>query len=573
MTVTAPTALYVEHPLSVTTREEVDRALADLERGKARWRSTPLVERVKLAERCRDGALALSRIWVDAACQAKGLAEGSPLRGEEVSAGPLATLRYLHLLAAGLRDTAGCGAPKLPGRAKTVVGQRCAIPVMPTQGLYDSLLFQGFRAHVWLQPGATFEEEQRLRKERCREALDASGIALVLGAGNVSSIAPTDVFSKLFQEGKVCLLKMNPVNEYLGPIFEQAFSALIEGGFLRIIYGGADVGSYAIGHAMVDEVHITGSVYSHESIVWGSPGEERERRKAENRPLLQKRITSELGNVTPWIVLPGPYTERQLRFQAENTAAMIVNNASFNCIAAKVIVTWKHWPQRKRFLELVQEALDRVPPRQAYYPGAADRFRRFAGAEPSGPEGTLPWTLVRDVDSTRESQYFEEESFVCVVAETSLEAATEESFCEAAVEFANERLWGTLGAGLLAHPAFRKRNNNEELLQRSIGALRYGTVALNHWPALAYAMMSPPWGGYPSATLADPQSGLGWVHNTYMLQQIEKTVLEGPLTLFPKPFWFPSSRGAERLGWKVVDLYAKPSAWKLPGILASAVMG
>ena len=43
------------------------------------------------------------------------------------------------------------------------------------------------------------------------------GVSLILGAGNVSSIPPMDVFSKLFVEGLVCLLKMNPVNAYMGP--------------------------------------------------------------------------------------------------------------------------------------------------------------------------------------------------------------------------------------------------------------------------------------------------------------------------------------------------------------------
>ena len=47
---------------------------------------------------------------------------------------------------------------------------------------------------------------------------------LVLGAGNVSSIPATDTISKVFQEGQVVLLKMNPVNEYLGPIFERLFA-------------------------------------------------------------------------------------------------------------------------------------------------------------------------------------------------------------------------------------------------------------------------------------------------------------------------------------------------------------
>ena len=205
----------------------------------------------------------------------------------------------------------------------------------------------------------------------------------MLGAGNVSSIAPTDAFSKLFQEGKVVLLKMNPVNEYLGPIFERAFAPLIE----RAICGSSTAAptwaATRVEHDLVDEVHITGSIYSHDTIVWGPPGPDRERRKAAGRPRSKKPITSELGNVSPWIVVPGPYSERSCDFQAENVAAMITNNASFNCIATKMIVTSEQWPQRQQFLDQVEAVLARVPRRKAYYPGAAERFRRFTGASPT----------------------------------------------------------------------------------------------------------------------------------------------------------------------------------------------
>ncbi len=130
------------------------------------------------------------------------------------------------------------------------------------------------------------------------------------------------------------------------------------------------------------------------------PGEDRERRKRENDPVLKKPITSELGNVSPWIIVPGPYSESQLRFQAENVAASIVNNASFNCVATKMIVTWKDWPQREQFLDLVEEVLSRVPPRKSpTTPGARDRFEKFhrqAGAR--GRPASAPWTLVRDAD-------------------------------------------------------------------------------------------------------------------------------------------------------------------------------
>jgi acyl-CoA reductase-like NAD-dependent aldehyde dehydrogenase len=390
----------------------------------------------------------------------------------------------------------------------------------------------------------------------------------------VSSIPATDAITKIFQEGHVVLLKMNPVNEYLGKIFQRLFARLIDHGFLRIIYGGADVGAAAVEHPQVDEVHITGSIQSHDSIVWGPQGPERERRKRENNPLLQKPITSELGNVSPWIIVPGDYSESQLRFQAENVAASITNNASFNCVATKVIVTARNWPQRSRFLDLLQQVLAQVPQRKAYYPGACDRFERFAGrpAQPDA-EGRLPWTFVRDAEPARMPQLFCEESFVCVCAEIGLDANDERDFLGRAVDFANDRLWGTLSAAVTLPPAFRRYGENEKALQQALVNLRHGAVGVNHWPALVYAMMSPPWGGFPCGTLADAQSGIGSVHNTFMLSDVEKTILEGPLTMWPKPFWFPTHKNPEPIAWKVLDLYHRPSAWKLPGIMLAALRG
>jgi aldehyde dehydrogenase (NAD(P)+) len=73
--------------------------------------------------------------------------------------------------------------------------------------------------------------------------------------------------------------------------------------------------------------------------------------------------------------------------------------------------------------------------------------------------------------------------------------------------------------------------------------------------------------------LADAQSGIGTVHNTYMLEGEQKTVLEGPIVLAPKPFWFPTHRRPEPIAWKVLALYGHPSVWKLPGLALSALGG
>jgi hypothetical protein len=47
----------------------------------------------------------------------------------------------------------------------------------------------------------------------------------VLGAGNVSSIGPMDALYELFAKDHVVLLKLNPVNEHLGPMVARGDAA------------------------------------------------------------------------------------------------------------------------------------------------------------------------------------------------------------------------------------------------------------------------------------------------------------------------------------------------------------
>ncbi|MEX0677627.1 MAG: aldehyde dehydrogenase family protein [Pirellulales bacterium] len=557
---------------SPSPTEHVDRCAGELAAARERLSGLSLAERRALLEDCLDRVVALAPEWVLAACEAKGLSPGSPLRAEEVAAGPMATARHLRLLIDNYKTIEATGSIKLPAPPVQMADGSLAVQVVPVKGLFDAVLFAGFKATAYLAPNVKREDLERLGSRLAHPP--AAKTVLVLGAGNVSSIPATDAISKIFQEGHVVLLKMNPVNEYLGPIFQGLFARLIDRGFLRIIYGGADVGAAAVEHPEIDEVHITGSIHSHDAIVWGPPGDERERRKRENDPVLKKPITSELGNVSPWIVVPGPYTESQLRFQAESVAASITNNASFNCVATKVIVTWKDWPQRRHFLDLIDGVLAQVPRRKAYYPGAQERFARFSGqTPPADAEGKLPWRLVRDADPQKMPHLFCEESFVCVCAEIGLAADDERDFLKVAVDFANERLWGTLSAALSVPPSFRRDRASEACFQAALTNLRHGSIGVNHWPALVYAMMSPPWGGYPSGTPADAQSGIGSVHNTFMLSDVQKTILEGPITIWPKPFWFPTHRNPEPIAWKVLALCHKPSAWKLPGLMLSALRG
>ena len=78
----------------------------------------------------------------------------------------------------------------------------------------------------------------------------------------------------------------------------------------------------------------------------------------------------------------------------------------------------------------------------------------------------MPWTLRRDVDPHRDAHLLERESFVCVTAETALEAASPEEFLERAVQFMNERTWGTLAAALTVPDVMQKRQRGRVWMPR-----------------------------------------------------------------------------------------------------------
>jgi len=557
---------------STTSHAAIDVAVLRLRQGATRLAQASLVQRMQWARLCTDGIAHVAVTWVEAACRAKQIPAASPARAEEFLVGPVAVLRYLRLMIGTFTQLHSGSEPGLPGKVYRRNDQ-LRVPTFPTAELYDRLVFKPLSAETWLQPqvapDAIFGDyPARLT----RQFIPPPHVTLVLGAGNVSAIPATDALTKILQEDRAVLLKMNPVNDYLGPLFEQALRPLIDEGLLQIVYGGSDVGSYAVHHPQIDSVHITGSIETHDAIVWGPDVQERCARKANGSPVVAKPVTSELGNVTPWAILPGEYSETQLRAQAESIVASITNNASFNCIATKMLITWKRWPARERFLDLIDSILSRIPPRCAYYPGARDRFREFVGRETiANNEKTLPWTLRRGVNADRDPELFERESFVCVTGETALDATSPQTFLEAATELMNDRLWGTLAAAITIPDAWQKRE--PAALEAAIELLRYGTIGINMWPGIAYALMSPPWGAFPGAILSDVQSGSGFVHNTYLLSNPQKTVLRSPLSFSPKPVWFSTHRRPEIVAAKLCGLYSQPSIWKIPGLLAQALRG
>jgi aldehyde dehydrogenase (NAD(P)+) len=559
-----------------TSQSQLDAIVARLRDGARTFTKLSLNQRAQLARSMQAGYVRIARASVEAACAAKGISLGTPLEGEEWSLGPWFVVRHLRLIRQSLLSLKHTGNTRI-GQLGRTVDQRLAVQVFPA-GTIDGTLFMGIRVDVHLQSGVTSEAMNSSRARFYKSPDHEGRVVLVLGGGNVNGIPSMDVLTKMFNEGKVCVLKMNPVNAYLGPYIEEAFAEAIRQNFLAVVYGGAAEGAYLANHGQVDEVHLTGSDRTFDNIVWGHQGPEREVRKAQGRPLLQKPVTAELGNVSPVIVLPGPYTDKELAYQAEDVAAGLTCNAAFDCNANKVLILPKGWSQREAFLAGVERALSKAAARRAYYPGARDRWASYSRGRASirqfgsDTDDVLPWTLVRDLEANDpEERAFASESFCSILFETQVGSEDPVEFLDRAVTFANERLWGTLSAGLVVHPQVMKDSTLAGAVERAITNLRYGAVSVNAWSGYVFAFATPPWGAHPSSSLSDIQSGTGWVHNTPMLEGIEKAVLRHPITAMPKPVYFPSHRSAHVLMRRMTKLDENASWTWVPGVMAAAM--
>jgi len=518
-------------------------SLASLQAGAAALAALGPAARGDLARRTALAVVAAADAWVEAAVaikRATGATAGA-VAAEETATGPLATLRLLLVTARSLREIAATGLPRpaAPPRVLHRGGGDASfigVEVLPERWIADRAMFGGHSGTVrCANPGDLASFERSWRQE-CRERPRQGGVAAVLGAGNVTGLAVADVVSQVFEHGRAAFVKLHPVHEPLLPVFRAALAPLVDAGLVAVVAGGADVARAAIASPAVTHVHLTGGQAAFDAIA----------------ATLAKPITCELGGVTPWIVVPGRYTPAQLAGQADVVAGSILNNTSFNCIATKCVVTCRGWEQRAAFLELVSRRLAAMPPRPAWYPGAAAAWETVTESRLPA-DGTLPWVFRQGVDPDREPRWLEREWFVPVAAEVPLDAADIEGFCTRATALCR-RLPGSLAASVTVPESLPKAD--AQRVERLVEHLEYGTVAVNTWSALGYAFASLPWGGFPGGTISAPRSGIGFVHDPLLLPLVHNSILRAPLLVRPAAPWLPWHRHGAAVTRGAVDVYA-----------------
>ena len=325
--------------------------------GEKAWAATPLADRRRMLLALRKNLADAAAEWVEIACGIKGLPKDSPLVGEEWISGPWSVLSFTGALAETLKML-NKGEDVLAGvRFDKAPGNRVAVHVSP-HGTFDQSLFSGFRSEVWLRPGVTKAAARARVGLGQRAPEQTQGVALVLGGGNIFSLAPLDTLQQLFAANRVVVLKPNPITEPLRPVYELIFAPFIELGAVEIVTGDAQFGDTLAHHPGVGAVHMTGSEATHNAIVWGVGDDaEAARRPA---PLGCTSRSPANSGVSPVIVVPGEWSETDLKFQAEHVATQRLHNSGHNCVASQILIVSSDWAQKDAFLS---NRARRSPPR------------------------------------------------------------------------------------------------------------------------------------------------------------------------------------------------------------------
>jgi hypothetical protein len=137
-----------------------------------------------------------------------------------------------------------------------------------------------------------------------------------------------------------------------------------------------------------------------------------------------------------------------------------------------------------------------------------------------------------------------------------------------AVKFANDDCWGTLSCMVLIDQ--KTERAHADAFDRMIEQLRYGGIGINCWAGIIYALVSPTWGAFPGHPNTDIQSGAGVVHNSFMFDHPQKSVVRAPFRINPTPAWFFDHKNLKALGQGLLKLESSPG---LGSFVSTALAG
>ena len=520
------------------TKLDIDRFITTLRTKSKEYNSISNVQLASMLEETISNIKEVSFFWATICSDNKGTTK-TPAEGEEWLGGPFASVLATQYYINSLTNDDDLNERKYNSEENSY-------KVFPNN-FTERITFPFIEAKVIFNKSMSFDDINKYRGFSKRYDIDPS-ITLVLGAGNFSSIPYLDVLYHLITRKSVILLKLNPVNEYLKPVFEKVFQNFIERGYIIVTTGNIDESKYMASHPGVNHIHLTGSDKTYEDIVFGRELTVNERKFKSLSKLNKKPITSELGNVTPIIIHPGKWSTSDIKYQARKIVTAKLNNNGFNCIAAQVVVLPDGWGQTDTLIKFVKHYMSKAKERKAYYPESMERLEKLEkdkGYERVNALSCVTPHLTREIKSY--SKFEIDEVWSSTIYFKKIEYTSIEDFAHKAIDYCNNELWGNLGVSVIIKNHDRKFNKH--ITNLYIDELNYGTVAINEWAAIGYIIPQLPWGGYPGNKDNDIQSGQSVVHNSMLFESPLKGVVNTKFRISKiiDPPWFVTNKKARRL--------------------------
>ncbi len=520
------------------TKLDIDRFITTLRTKSKEFNSISNVQLVSMLEETIANIKEVSFFWATICSDNKGTTK-TPAEGEEWLGGPFASVLATQYYIKSLTNDDDLAETKYNSEENSY-------KVFPNN-FTERITFPFIDAKVIFNKSMSFNDINKYRGFSKRYDIDPS-ITLVLGAGNFSSIPYLDVLYHLISRKSVILLKLNPVNEYLKPVFEKVFQNFIERGYIIVTTGNIDESKYMATHPGINHIHLTGSDKTFEDIVYGRELTDKERKAKSLSKINNKPITSELGNVTPIIIHPGKWSTSDIKYQARKIVTAKLNNNGFNCIAAQVVVLPDGWGQTDTLIKFVKHYMSKAKERKAYYPESIERLEKLEkdkGYERVNALSCVTPHLTREIKAY--SKFEIDEVWSSTIYFKKIDYTSVEDFANKAIDYCNDELWGNLGVSVIIKDHDRKFNKH--ITNLYIDKLNYGTVAINEWAAIGYIIPQLPWGGFPGNRDNDIQSGQSVVHNSMLFESPLKGVVNTKFRIsrLIDPPWFVTNKKARRL--------------------------
>ena len=523
---------------------DIDRDISSMRLASKELISISNNELASIFQECIDQIPTFADYWVELETLHKKVEPDTSAVGEQWAGGPWLTVWGFRYLIESLKELPNINM----NFDKMYDKNRHTLQVFPTKFI-EKLLYMGVQGYIKLRNNMTIDDFKEYRGFESRINTKNPTTTLVLGAGNQSCIPILDFAHHIVTRRSPVVLKLNPVNDYLKPVLENILAPFIKRRFLTIVNGDAELGKYLTNHQGISHIHLTGSSNTYENIVYGKKLSENEIGNKSLKKVNNKSITTELGNVTPVIVIPDRWSKSDIKVQAKKIATAKLQNAGFNCIAAQVVVIDKNWKQKDQLIDEVKKIIKSQKTRYFYYPGSKERISEINKSSKieilSQDSCEVPYSA--SVTESDDEFYFHNEVWGGTIIFKILDNVSTVNYIEKATTFCNDELWGNLGCTVLIKPKTERAYKDE--FNTMIDNLKYGTVAINEWCALGFAIPSLPWGGYPGNKDSNIQSGQGYVHNSFLFESplngIVRTGFKPLLNIDPP--WFITHRNSHKV--------------------------